>query len=271
MKKENLKNKGVKKKSIDRSSKKPNAKFNKNKLFTCIFSLLFLIIIVVCIFLFLGKKNASNFNFELSEANAFKIENCYDKNDKNCMHSTNYYYNIVLHGDYPLLQKEVDDINKETKSLYENAKSTLTDTDDVSDSCYAVKDIYRHRVSYGAEYYGYENDDFVTIAIQREEYNFCDNKSYFKQAESYIYDKKDDKIISQDEFKKKLKITDKEINTAIENYVNWLIEQGEEISLRDTYDNIVLFYGLDGEVYVSFEISELNGYFSSIIRPAPSK
>lgn len=233
---------------------------------------LLLILIAVCIMIFVtGRKvESSKFNYKLAEKNALKIKNCYDEN--NCwMKPTDYYYTLVVDGDYPALQKKVDKINKDTKNDYENAKSSVTETAEEGDSCYDVKDIFYHRYSYSRDYYAYETKDLVSVAVQRKEYSLCDDEVSVNQVEAYIYDKKTDKIISQEEFKKREKITDKEVRTAIEALVDFTKNQGIDTSLYDNYDNIILFYGSEGEIFVSFEIAEMNGFQISTVRPAPSK
>lgn len=259
----------MEKNNLNNSTKK-KVKIN-NKMLILGASLLLILIIVCIIISFNGRKTeGSKFNFELSEKNALKIENCYDEN--NCwMKPVDYYYTLTVDGDYPALQKKVDKINKDTKIDYENAKSSVTETAEEGDSCYDVKDVFYHRFSYVRDYYSYEKKDLVSVAVQRKEYSLCDDEVAVNQVEAYIYDKKEDKIISQDEFKKREKITDKEIRTAIEALVNFSKEQGIDATLYDNYDNVVLFYGNDGEIFVSFEIAEMNGFQISTVRPAPSK
>lgn len=251
------------------NKRKPNIKFNKKTLIIGVSLLLILVIILVLV---IPKNNKvhSKFIYELSEKNAKKIKNCHD--EKNCwIKPVDYYYTLVLKGDYPALQKKVDKINKDTKDDYKSAKSSVTETADESDSCYAVKDVFYHRYSYTTDYYGYDAGDLVGIAVQRKEYGLCDDSVTVNQVEAYIYDKKTDKIISQEEFKKREKITDKEVRTAIENLVNFTKEQGVDVALYDEYDDVVLFYGSEGEIFVSFRITELNGFQISTVRPAKNK
>lgn len=233
----------------------------KKKIITvAIILILALVIIFIGVF-FIIRNNSNKSFFDYPESERKTISNC--KNDSCEISDVDYYDKIVLNKKYDALEKKIDKINKDTEKYYK----LVNESDTNSSECFAVKDVYNHRYRSVFDFVNYDNKNYVSISISRINYDLCRNTIDYKPTESYIYDKKEKKIISQEEFKLREMITDKDIKQAIEATIK-IIENdvSGKIELQDSYDDAIVFFGNDGEILVSFYVKEAKAYYTATLR-----
>lgn len=200
-------------------------------------------------------------SFELPEDSKLSIKNC--KTEFCEMPETDYYNLLVNNWNYKLLTEKITKINQDTRNYYDQANKSTTDTE----KCAAVKDLYFHEQRVITQYYNYENDKYVSIAVQRDIVNLCENKLERKKIEWYLYDKKNNKLLSQVEFKNKENITSEEITAATESVIKTINDE-EKLNIipQKEYDDVVYFYDFQGNILISFYVPEKNTYYAGTIR-----
>lgn len=204
--------------------------------------------------------------YDLPEESRLYIENC--KTDQCPFPEKDSYNKLVLKKDYKALNKKIDKINQDTKKYYEQVKQTTTDTE----KCAAVKDLYYHEQRVSTKYFNYENDKYVSIAVQRDIFNLCDNGFERKKIECYIYDKKSHNLLSQEDFLKKENITLEEIEAAYASVIKIINEEDKlNIIPQKQYADTVYYYDFEGNILVSFYVPEKNLYYSGTVRENKNK
>jgi len=147
----------------------------------------------------------------------------------------------------------------------ENIQPTVEDT-----SCSNVKDMYYHSYKADIKPFSYTSDDYITVAIQTTEYYLCTEEIISKPVEAYIYDVKENKILTQKEFLQKKNITEEKIASSIEENLKGLNEtQKTNYTMNDVYDSskkTVLFYDFDGTLLVSYYNKITNYYENAIVQ-----
>lgn len=196
-------------------------------------------------------------NFALSKSN--EVLMC--KNNQCFVESINYY-NISYNGEIKEISEIVEKINNDTLAYYDmTINSTMDDI-----SCNSIKDFYNYSLFVNSEFYGYEDDNYVSIAVQRNIRNFCKDEINSLQAEVYIYDKKLNKYLTQDDFKQRLNITEEEIDIVLTNNLNsYNSLMGTNYLLSNTYQNGIhdsrFFYSDEGKLFMSYKQNEDNMYY----------
>lgn len=233
---------------------------SKKKVLIITISVLVIILALVLIFIF-NKKSSNDQFFDYPESERKSIENC--KAEGCDIWNTDNYDKLVLDKKYDVLKEKIDKINNDTEKYYQMVKKSNTN----SDSCSKVKDMYNHRKRVVSHYTNYENKKYLSISVGRIIYDLCEDTIEPKQEETYIYDKKSKKILSQEEFKAKENISDKEIYNAIKKMVKIIKDDVPEgIKLQEKYDDTMLLYGTEGDICVSFYVKEANAYYTGTVR-----
>lgn len=224
---------------------------------------LIVIIILIVLFIFLGIFFADR--YLRGEDYAESRLNYHLKNDQlnldlckknNCIHAGNKLSYPILEIDYKndLLKKEVENINKETEKLYKEDDSSSTS----SSLCSKVKDIYKKRYVHSNAFDVYENNDYISIVVQRTKTDFCTDDYSITQADIIIYDKKTEKLINQEEFIKKVGVSNSEIldsiNKSLDNYNKNYSHYDEEFS------DYKIFYTTTGDLVVSYKLPDVDSY-----------
>ena len=218
-----------------------------------------LIIVTVVSLILLNNKEDKKINYELEPLKEFSV--C--KNNSSC-HAPggNYSYNYMsLDTDIKEVQASIDKINKETKKLYNKSKKSNMDAKE----CKEASNTYKHSFHSNTQYYQYENDNYISIGAKRVTYNLCTNESNQLRPEIYIYDKKQEKIISQEEFKKQLNMTEENISSLINfNLMNLNKIPNNNYTLEDTYkdgkQDTLLYYDVTGDLYIAYKNYKDNTY-----------
>lgn len=218
-------------------------------------SMLLVCALIILSFTGCGNKKTSvdfkKINYELKNVEDIKI--CDDQ--FNCpVRSTTYFADMS----YPSNVKEIDDaintINNDTKKYHEKTiESKVEGT--------ACKENINYTYFVNSTYYQYTNDDFVTLGVVRNGYYACDGKNDPIATMSYIYDIKEGKMLTQEEFKAKVNLTDAKIKEAIDSTINTMNKYDKtKYKIRDSYKDVTLIYDFNGNLYASYLLKDINKY-----------
>ena len=197
-------------------------------------------------------------NFKISEE--LQIDVCKDKN--NCPTLAEKKFEI-LSFDYnnDKLQAVINEINKKTKEEYEAMlASNLLDA-----SCASLSSVLNHSLVYNDDIGLYEDENYVSIAVQHFKTNLCTEEVVEEVPQVYIFSKKDNEFISQKQFREQLGINNEFLIDAIKKNVkkenkemkyNYAIEN----ALDTEIDKLNLFYNSSGDLLVYYLQKEDNSY-----------
>ena len=181
---------------------------------------------------------------------------------KNCFAGNmNLYYTLTVNTNNEKLKKIIENINNETnKQKKQTLKSTLND-----ESCAGLNNKYNYSYISNIDMNLYENDKYLSIAFQRENTNLCTKQSIKTPPEVYIYSKKQDKILSQKEFQKAMKI---DLNKVEANIIVSIDNLNKTNNTNNTLEstsvngkqNLKFFYDPFGKVKCYYYQSETNSY-----------
>jgi hypothetical protein len=152
-------------------------------------------------------------------------------------------------------------MNENTKKFAESVK----ETESLSDSkCDSVRDLYYYRYNYYTMFYEYTGSDYISILANRVREDLCSTDYYQNKAEPevIIFDRKQNKIITQEEFKKALNISEEEIQKVIENEYNTLgsVIYNNNMKYTEEITDYKLFYDEGKKLRVIFYCKDVNGY-----------
>lgn len=232
--------------------------------------LTFIIIIIGILLLLLGilmlnsNKQTTTTNYEETKYDLESIGAVNMCDTDSCLvAATLTFYNIIYETDNEELKKAVDNINAETLQYYNSVLNS-----DVSDSSCAVYQAdLNHSLRVMTDYYVYTKGRYDSIAVNRVVSNICTREETYSQVEAYIYDKEDKKIITQQEFKRALEITDEKIKAAVSKNIEASNQFANTDMTIDDVDlsDIVLFYNNEGNLYVSYKVTKDNSYQVALI------
>ena len=156
------------------------------------------------------------------------------------------------------LRAGIDKINRESEEYYQ----MVVESDVSNPSCEMYREELVHDTIVNEYYLIYTKGRYDSVGISRYIYNVCDNIYKYQQVEVYIYDKKEDKVLSQEEFKNALNLSDEEIRAKINED---LLSPNEGLDASVTIDDVdfndlVLFYDYNGDLYVSYKETKGNTY-----------
>ena len=163
----------------------------------------------------------------------------------------------------PKIAKIVDDINDQIQKDYQKTIDSKIDSDECSNG-----NDYQYQYAVLETFHIYTDTRYVVLGLTRSEFHLCSDEPSshkYHQADIKIFDLKEDKVISQEEFKKQLNITDEMIRKTIDDSMKEYVESKMLGSLSNPtvdYDDVVLFFDGDFGLQVSVKIKELNAYLA---------
>jgi hypothetical protein len=237
----------------------------RKKLIISVIILIIAVCLIILGILFFTDKSseevADNLFYSYPESERKTVKNC--KTSDCEIPEEDTYLQLKLNTSYKLLDEKIDSINKDTLKYYKMANESDTN----GSNCSSVKKLYYHEKRFTTDYFNYENEYYVSIAVQRTEYNLCSNDVTRSQVEWYMYDKENDKLLAQEELIEIENITQEEINKAITSAIDIINnEEDTEVSFQNDYSDIVLFYDYNGEILVSFYVPEMKLYYIGNVR-----
>lgn len=170
-----------------------------------------------------------------------------------------YYANMIHKYDSKVLQDAIKKINKTTDDYYKEVIAT-----DMSDAnCESLRANNQYSLRILSRYNSYTTDKVITLSVQRTKINICTYEATHMLSETYVYDIENDKLLTVAETKKLLGITEEQIYNAIRASNTKLAKmENVEIETPGKFpdDQIAIFYGTDGYLYVEYFVQELNSY-----------
>lgn len=227
---------------------------NKKTLIILIVIIILLIILGSLVYTYMPRKTTvvdSVGEFKIDEAFEYKL--C---NEKCSFAKNNYYRKINFNTNIDDVNKIVNDINNESEKNHEKVlASKITDNRE----CAGTTNIYNYSYLSTADFYDYVGKDYIIIGVQRTEYDICAGKYETKELEVNIYDRKNKKIITQEEFMKQNNITDELANQRINEYI---IDTFDDIEIPNDidYSSKKIFKSEDGRLLISFKTNKYNSY-----------
>lgn len=184
--------------------------------------------------------------------------------DESCQYKeTDLYSNMLYDYDSEVLQNAIEKLNQNTSKYYQIAKDSVIDA-----SCSASQPtVNQHSIRVVSKYNAYSDGRVITLNIKRTKINVCTNETESYQSENYVYDMKRDKLLTLDETKEILKLTNEDIGLAIEK-ANKNFETMYNVSISTDYNpqDIKIYYNTAGDLYVSYYVAELKTYMSALLR-----
>lgn len=207
------------------------------------------------------SKDSDNFDVDQS----LEINIC--KNQDNCPIALKPVYSMIkMKNANEEIKKVLDDINKETKNRY---NQTMNSTFDDS-KCPNAKDIYNYSYLSTLDYTLYENDEYISIEIKRYNRNLCLNTDTMDIPESYVYSKKDNKIVTAEDLRKTFEISDKRLEVSIKNAISTLnTGLGKTYTYEDTFkdgkQDLTYYFDYEGNLNVHFHSNVDDSYHSATV------
>lgn len=224
-----------------------------------IFGIIILLLIIFIILFIKKDKNqetTTNYNnFKINED--LKIDNCQE--NSSCEENIIVYPILEYQGKIKEIKKLVNKINKETKSNYqESLNSSLN-----QESCQLFQYTFAHSIIFDNTLNWYENGGFIAISKISRRQNICQENANTYATSSYIYDKEEQKILTNKELLKKINITESSVLKKIEKNIKSINNnQSTNYKLSNTYQNnqpsYNLFYDNEGILMISYLQKENN-------------
>lgn len=232
--------------------------------------IVFIFIIISCV-LFLVKDSFEKNGIISKEYNNFDVDSSLEvevcKNKDNCPIALRTVYSMIsMKTENDDIKKVLDKINKETKNRYNQTKNSKFD----DSKCPNAKDIYNYSYLSTLDYSLYENDEYISISINRYNRDLCLNTNNMDKPESYIYSKKDNRFITGDDLRKIFEISDKRIEVSIKNIISKLNNSlGKKYTYENTFNNgkqeLIYYFDYEGNLNVYFHSNEDNSYYNSTL------
>ena len=186
------------------------------------------------------------------------IENCYD--ELNC---------AVPYSDYPTISTDIttsklmnilNTLNTKISNLY---NKSLNSTYMTSAECVDYSSLYKRSIMGENNLIIYDSDDLLGLTLLSRETNLC-TSVVNEDLDVYIYDVKNDKILTNDDIKEEYDITDSMIISTIEANVN----AANEINGVNYTTNITdynLYIESDGTIGIYYKQPEDGLYYNILL------
>ena len=201
------------------------------------------------------KKTESPFSLE----NTRKIKIC--KKNGSCNLTDQEFSTLKSKTPIKEVQEAIKEINNKTKEYYIMAKSTTTE----STMCENVRKDYKYQKYILTNYQLFEDDEIISIAVYRSISDLCIDTYETIPYDIIIYDKKQNKTLTQEDVLNKVGYTSEMINERITTSITTNNSLNDyEIPLEDVFTNgqptYSLFYNEDGNVVMAYQIKKSNTF-----------
>lgn len=213
------------------------------------------IILGFLLFFLLRDDNSGSKPSQFKLKDIEKIDICKDA-DKCIIENTSVFANIYFDTDIQELKEAIDEMNNETKKY----KEKMTTSNFNSLLCDGHDENFKYSYRILNQYYFYSNDKYISVSVGRNELNTCTLASKGIKMKPAIYDKVSNKMLTQNEFKMSLGITDEMVYKIINDNID-ILNQYEinKINKKKDYD-YVLFYNTLGELTISYYLDAYQNY-----------
>lgn len=230
----------------------------KNKLFVIVILVILVVFLFSVVFIKYRYENSKNEFKKLESFSEIKFVDLCQSED-NCGKVEDVYETFEYSYDDEKIQNWIKKINQDTESLYQEAINSNTNGED----CFEVRDIYKYKFSNKIYYYIYNNDEYISLAVERLKINLCTKENVQSSVETFIYSKFRGQQITQEEFINELGLDDIFIQTTIEN--NILEFDFMNDNTKDALSNYKLYFDYDGNLMVGYYYNLDNSYYSAVI------
>lgn len=228
--------------------------------------LVFLISIIIYIVVYLPsikvKEQEDNFPHVREEKNIKEktknLKIC--KEGIVCNYDISSYTTITTSLKSTVLANIIKDINNKVNELYNISKHS---TDMTLKECSNVSSLYKRSIMTTSNLTIYDSSDIISLTLISKETNLCTLVSN-QDIAAYLYDVKNDNILTEDDIKKTYNITDEEILTAIKNNIEQMnIDESKTYTTNITDYN--LYIETDGTIGVYYKQPEDNIYYNVLL------
>ena len=153
------------------------------------------------------------------------------------------------------VSEKIDEINNETKTYYEIANSTINNIPE----CIEASNRYKHQFYILTNYKLYQDDEIISIAVNRTKRNVCNSTYETLPYTITIYDKKNKVELTQSDILYKAGYTEETVNQVILNYIeNNNNSSDYKINIENVFVNGAatynLYYNEQGQIILAFQI-----------------
>lgn len=227
-----------------------------------IISILLIILIAIIIYnvVYLSKEDDKQSSNEIKHISLdYKtLENCY--NELDCESPYSEYATIKTDITSSNLMNILNNLNTKINDSY---NKSLNSTDMTTPGCVNYTNLYQRSIMTQNNLTIYDSDDLLGFTLLSEETNLC-TSLVNEDLEVYIYDVKNDKVLTEDEFKERYDITDDIISATIEANVNATNEiYGLSYTTEITEYN--LYIQNDGTIGIYYKQPEENLYYNILL------
>ena len=229
--------------------------------------LIFLITITLLYIIFLINQNNNKTSKTIPIEDVFSIKeenlnHCKIENDENCKYNNNTYKYITLKKTYKNLQPVITSLNQIiTQKKEKTIKSDLNSSD-----CNTVKNTYIYRELNILDEYFYTSNNIIGIAYKFNSLDICTNKKEKPLFNSYIYDTKKDKILTNDEILKLYHIKEEDIEQSITNNISyWNQASSTNYTIQDINKNYKLYLSQEGKIGVFYTLQKENTTYIALV------
>lgn len=245
-----------------------------NKRKKVIIILIILIIITIGFLIFLLTQNQSSSSHTITaikqnkKEEIFKIEtkefnHCKNPDDERCKYVNNTLRYITSNKSYSLLDKAIKETNKIVEEKYNEVINSNLD----STECDEVKDIYNYRKIYIMGEFLYETNNIIGIAYEITGIDICTEKRTSPLFNSYIYDVKQNKMLSKDEILKLYNIEKDFITKAISDNISyWNKVNSTNYTIKDLNNNYKLYLSREGNLEVFYTMQQENTTYTTTVK-----
>ena len=202
------------------------------------------------------KKLPSGFSL----ANIRKIEMC--KRKEECGLVDAEFSTLKLNTSVKEISEKIQNINKETEKYYEIANSSIENTSE----CEGAKKDYQHQFYILTNYQLYQNDEIISIAVNRTIRNLCLNTYETLPYDVLVYDKLAKKVLAVNEVLNSVGYTEEGIKEQIINSIqNTNLVDDTNITMEDVFvnngeANYSLYYNEDGFLVLAYQVKNADTF-----------
>lgn len=175
------------------------------------------------------------------------------------------YYLLKYQTNIKEIDEVIEKINSDTQTYLKQKQKMVMDQ---SQECMSVYDYYNYKEMIVTTYDIYNNESYLNLTIQRINQNVCTNQEEHEQVQTWIYDKKKQKFLTQQEFKQVLNLDANKIKEAIEGNM-----QKQYALATITFSNLsyhvtgeeLVYYDTQGNLRISYYDSNFQVYTSAIL------
>lgn len=186
------------------------------------------------------------------------LDNCYDQ--LNCAVPYSDYATIGTDIPTTNLMNVLNSLNTKMDEVY---NKSLNSTDMTTPECIEYSSLYKRSVMGENNLTIYDSDNLLGLTLLSRETNLCTSVSN-EDLDVYVYDVKNDKVLTNDEIKEKYDITDAMISSTIEANVD-AINEINELNFSTDINEYNLYIGNDGTIGVYYKQPEDSLYYNVLL------